>query len=320
MKSTPSTTTKFIILIVIALLFSATMIALSLRPRHGYTNSDTRWDKSRTIEKNFAVQQGGQLILDSDVGDVRVIGSEGDEVRVTVKFNGPVKYQENIDVDFDQDGNSVTITGKNKKKYFNFFSDDWFEVQYEIELPTNFNLDIHTAGGDIFIQDAFGNIQGETSGGDIHLIQLDGVVRVVTSGGDIDVKGSKGDVMLKTSGGDVRGEFLTGVVDIETSGGDIIIEDSDAKLNASTSGGDIRVELKDNKGIDVSTSGGTIKITLPKTITADVDAETTGGEVNCDFEFSGKLKDGSLQGKINGGGLIIKAETSGGDIIINPID
>jgi len=143
MKSTPSTTTKFIILIVIALLFSATMIALSLRPRHGYTNSDTRWDKSRTIEKNFAVQQGGQLILDSDVGDVRVIGSEGDEVRVSVKFNGPVKYQENIDVDFDQDGNSVTITGKNKKKFFNFFSDYFplfgFNWSHGYKLSININ-------------------------------------------------------------------------------------------------------------------------------------------------------------------------------------
>jgi hypothetical protein len=39
--------------------------------------------------------------------------------------------------------------------------------------------------------------------------------------------------------------------------------------------------------------------------------------VTCDFTFAGHLHEGTLNGTINGGGSLIKAETSGGDIIIN---
>jgi DUF4097 and DUF4098 domain-containing protein YvlB len=91
-------------------------------------------------------------------------------------------------------------------------------------------------------------------------------------------------------------------------------------LHAETSGGDIRIELKDNKGIDLTTSGGNITVSLPKSVTADVRAEATGGDVTCDFPFSGKLKDGSFDGKINGGGQLIRLETSGGDIVIQSIE
>ena len=76
----------------------------------------------------------------------------------------------------------------------------------------------------------------------------------------------------------------------------------------------------DNKGIDLETSGGNLVVKLPKSISAEVSAQTTGGDVNCDFQFSGKLREGNLQGKINGGGNLIKLETSGGDIVISSVE
>ena len=131
---------------------------------------------------------------------------------------------------------------------------------------------------------------------------------------------SKGDLVLETSGGDIIGEDVTGTTRVETSGGSIKLTKADGALHASTSGGDIHVELADNKGIDLSTSGGNIVVKLPKSITANVNAETTGGEVSCDFPFSGKLQEGSLHGKINGGGESLKLETSGGDIVIHSVE
>jgi DUF4097 and DUF4098 domain-containing protein YvlB len=111
-------------------------------------------------------------------------------------------------------------------------------------------------------------------------------------------------------------ESVDGSLRMETSGGNIEIRGSTGKVNASTSGGNIRASLKDNQGIDLSTSGGNISVELPKTISADVRAEASGGDVSCDIEYSGKIKDGSMKGKINGGGNLIRLETSGGDIVI----
>jgi DUF4097 and DUF4098 domain-containing protein YvlB len=178
---------------------------------------------------------------------------------------------------------------------------------------------MNTAGGDITILNVKGTVGGETSGGDLDLSKLDGRVRLGTSGGNVAVRDSKGDFTISTSGGNMRVESIEGAMDFESSGGNIEVRDSDGKLRASTSGGDVHAALKDNKGIDLQTSGGNLVVQLPKTISAEISAETTGGDVNCDFQFSGKLREGSLRGKINGGGNIIRLETSGGDIIINSV-
>jgi DUF4097 and DUF4098 domain-containing protein YvlB len=91
-------------------------------------------------------------------------------------------------------------------------------------------------------------------------------------------------------------------------------------MYASTSGGNIRASLKSNQGIELSTSGGNINVRVPATIKADVRAEASGGDVSCEREFSGKLKEGSMDGKINGGGNLIRLDTSGGDITIDSFD
>ncbi|MBI3194409.1 MAG: hypothetical protein HYZ34_08100, partial [Ignavibacteriae bacterium] len=55
----------------------------------------------------------------------------------------------------------------------------------------------------------------------------------------------------------------------------------------------------------------------PDTISGDIDADATGGNVSCDLPFKGKLKDDNLRGTINGGGNEIVLETSGGNIDVN---
>jgi DUF4097 and DUF4098 domain-containing protein YvlB len=225
-----------------------------------------------------------------------------------------------FNVEFSQDANTVRVTGRAEKRAFRLFDNNSLQVRYEIHLPKNFNLHLETAGGNIVLSGVDGSLQGETSGGDLNLSDLSGTVHMHTSGGNISLRNTRGDLVAETSGGNIRGENVSGSIHVETSGGNITFRESDGKLYASTSGGDIRVSLTDNKGIDVSTSGGSITLTLPKTISANVQAETTGGDVTCDFSFAGHLRDGSLNGTINGGGNLIKAETSAGDIVINEAD
>ena len=51
-----------------------------------------------------------------------------------------------------------------------------------------------------------------------------------------------------------------------------------------------------------------------------MNAEASGGGVDCDFPISGKVREGTLHGQINGGGNEIRLETSGGDISISTLD
>jgi DUF4097 and DUF4098 domain-containing protein YvlB len=137
-----------------------------------------------------------------------------------------------------------------------------------------------------------------------------------TSGGNVDISRSHGDVFLETSGGNMTGDAVEGTIHMQTSGGNIGLTDCDGKVSASTSGGNIRAAMRDNKGIDLSTSGGNLRVFLPPGAKGEVNAEASGGDVSCDFPFSGKIKEGHMNGSINGGGPLIRLETSGGDISI----
>lgn len=310
-------TLKLSALVLFAVLFAATLIALSVKDRRISNEDSHAWGDARAIQKTFAVGSGGKLVIDADVGDITISGTEGEELSIQVLQKGSDEQVKKYHVTFDQNGNTVTVKGRHERKYFHFFDNAWFDVRFVVELPKSFNLDLQTSGGNLNIENVNGTIVGETSGGDVEVEKLEGDVRVTTSGGNVRLSNSRGELTFETSGGDVVGEDLEGKVHVETSGGNITIKRTDATLYGETSGGDIRVELRDNKGVNLSTSGGNVVVNLPKGVAGDVDAETSGGDVSCDFAFSGKLKDGSMHGQINGGGERIRLGTSGGDIIIH---
>ncbi len=320
MNKSFSLTAKLGILLVLAVVFGATLIALSARAPHREHVSnyfDNSPDDTKKIHESFSVASGGELYLDSDLGDVEVTGTDGSEVSLDVTIEGSSRDMDRFNVEYSQDGNNVRVSGRGEKKYFQLWNNNGLSVRYELRVPKQYNLRVSTAGGNVVLTGLEGSLQGETSGGDLDLTDLSGTMKMHTSGGNIMLRNVSGDLYAETSGGNIHGERVSGTTRVETSGGNITFRDSDGKLSASTSGGDIRVSMTDNKGIDLSTSGGSISLTLPKAVTANVQAETTGGDVTCDFTFAGKLRDGSLNGTINGGGSLVRAETSGGDIIIN---
>lgn len=315
-----SVTSKLVLLVSLALLFGATMIALSVKKPVAEGKESTYWGNEKNIEKSFSVKEGDRLILDADQGDVVVIGNDSQEMKIHISLRGSESLLKKYSVDIDQNGSTVTIRARQDKRMFHWFEDASFGIRYEVELPRKYAMKLETAGGNIELRNLEGDIHGETSGGDLKLEDVHGKVYCSTSGGDIETRKSTGELTLETSGGDIVCDELDGDTRVETSGGNINISKAGGPMRASTSGGDVRVELRDNKGIDLSTSGGNVTLTLPKSATGLINAETSGGEVSCDFPFSGKMQEGSLEGTINGGGERIHLESSGGDIVIHSVE
>lgn len=315
-----SVTSRLVILIVIAVVFSATVIGLSIRHKTD-TSSESVFDQGdKNIDRSFTVQPDGKLIVKADAGNITITGTDRDEVSVHVLTRGNSKRLQSYDVTFHQDGNTVTVKGDMKRKHFRLFSDGWVDVQFEINVPKKFNCDLSTSGGNITIEDVSGRIEGETSGGNLELTDMSGSIEMSTSGGNVSLHRISGTASLETSGGNMQAEDVSGPLKLRTSGGNIDVRGADGKLHASTSGGHIRASMKQNQGIDLSTSGGDITVELPRNTTANVRAETSDGSVSCDLEYSGKIREGRMDAKINGGGEEIKLETSGGDIVMSPND
>jgi hypothetical protein len=213
--------------------------------------------------------------------------------------------------------------------------------QFVISVPHQYNVDLHTSGGSIAVEELEGRVRsraaggslrfgrihgpvwGKTSGGSIALAGCVGPAEVETSGGSIHIGDVDGDVIARTSGGSIRIARATGRVVAETSGGSIDVAEVWGAIDAATSGGSVTARLaRQPQGSSrLETSGGNVVVFLAEMIGVEVDAKTSGGRVTTELpvmvqrEFSKT----ALQAKINAGGPKLTLRTSGGNIYLNPL-
>ena len=247
--------------------------------------------------------------------------------------------------------NKVTATARQKEKIT-----DWkkaLNISFKVFVPKNVSTDLSTSGGSISlnnlsgnlkfstsggslnIDNVSGNVDGRTSGGSIDLrnskddIDLstsggsidakncEGKLRLSTSGGSLDLKDLKGDIRATTSGGGIHGSDIEGELIAHTSGGSIHFSDLSCSLETSTSGGNIDVSIKElGKYIKISNSAGNVDVTLPnKGLDLDLSASKikTGQLTN----FSGKVDEEEINGKLNGGGVPVRIDAGSGKISLS---
>jgi hypothetical protein len=279
------------------------------------------------VKRGFTVGAGGTLHLDVRGGNIRVVtggtgvavevkreprGSDGDELLRAHK------------IDFSQSGNDVTITSTQDRQRTSWFSwNDGLRVQWNIRVPANYNIDVHTSGGNIDVTDLSGRLDAKTSGGNIDLARIRGPVSVNTSGGSITINTASENVNAKTSGGSIEITDVQGTIDADTSGGSIELVRVGNTVNAHTSGGSVSASFTRQPTGDSSltTSGGDVDVKLAPSIRATLDAHASGGSVDSNVAVSviGRQQKGSLSGSINGGGPALKLRSSGGSVTVRPL-
>lgn len=309
------------------------MIFLSAHQVYGWEGSGD------ILQKSFEVSPGGSLNLDTDYGSVKVTGTTGNTVGI-----GVFHKRSALDVQFDKQGNDVSVSGRVKGGIIGRIWHHLFHygtrTRFVITVPSRYNLDLRTRGGEIVVDNLEGNIRSRTSGGGLHFDRIRGAVsgrtsggsvelsecagraRIETSGGSILISDANGDVNVHTSGGSVTMRSIRGEVTADTSGGSINVRTLTGSIDATTSGGSIKAQIlgQPSKECRLATSGGSVVVGLTGGVAVDVDAETKGGRVVTDFPVmvraQGESGRSALQGRINGGGPLVLLRTSGGDIHI----
>lgn len=210
------------------------------------------------------------------------------------------------------------------------------EVEFRITVPRQFDVNVTTSGGSIFVGSLKGEVMAHTSGGWLRFDHIEGSVNGTTSGGGITLTGTTGRVVARTSGGPIRISDTDGDVDAYTSGGPIAIDGVSGRvkahtsggwidargiegaIDASTSGGSVTASLQGQPQQEcrISTSGGSINVSLAKNAHVNLDASTSGGAVSTDFlvPYSGDRHQSELRTPLNGGGPLLYLHTSGGSI------
>jgi DUF4097 and DUF4098 domain-containing protein YvlB len=253
----------------------------------------------RTFDRTFTVTPGGALVVEADGASVRITGADSNQVTVHMKFRGSDEDIAATKLDAVQNGDGVNVTMRREQKHRWFNWSSWnSEGNIEVTVPRNYRVGVRTGGGDIQLADTTA------------------AAKLNTSGGDVTAKNVTANIELRTSGGGIHADNIKGDVDADTSGGDVRLLNVDGKIRGNTSGGSVRVSLVGaNRGISATTSGGDIEVTLPRATTGNVKATTSGGDISSDLPVTtNSVKEGRLEGTLNGGGLPIDAHTSGGSI------
>ncbi len=269
------------------------------------------------IEKKFDVSKAGNLVLDDVRGDVFITTWDKNLVQINEVRKMDVYTEEeakamlkDLKSLYSQSGNTVSVGAEGSYR-------SYMSSNFKIVVPTVFNVDVSTKGGDVSVADLTGSVKLATSGGDLEIRKIDGVVNAKTSGGDVTVEKTSKEVYVKTSGGDVELIDVEGLVDAKTSGGDIDVKNNKAKVVAKTSGGTIKLT---NVGaeVDAHTSGGDIIVNGSK---GSIGVSTSGGDIELNDigdVVSAKTSGGDVEAiNVKNG---IEAQTSGGDIELDGID
>ena len=208
------------------------------------------------------------------------------------------------------------------------------------------DLGLHTGGGTIEVRHANGKVvaetgggsvdiqagaQGatiETGGGSVQVRQCNGKVKVSTGGGSVDLSDVGGPAEIETGGGSIRLTSARGHVHAETGGGGIELYGVPS-ARAETGAGGITVKLVNTGGernnSDLETSAGDITVYIANDVAINVRASVdmgNGHHITSDFSDIRIASEGdkwgprtlTAEGKLNGGGPLLKVHTSSGDI------
>ena len=207
-------------------------------------------------------------------------------------------------------------------------------------------LNLHTGGGSIEVRHANGKVVAETGGGSVEIRsgaqdatietgggsvqvrQCNGKVKVSTGGGSVDLSDVGGPAELETGGGNIHLTSAKGHVHAETGGGGIELYGVPS-ARAETGGGGITVKLvntgSERNDSDLETGAGDITVYIASDVAINVRASVdmgNGHHITSDFSDIRIASEGdkwgpktlTAEGKLNGGGPMLKVHTSSGDI------
>lgn len=216
-----------------------------------------------------------------------------------------------------------------------------------IEVGTiNGDISLHTGGGSIEVHHANGKLIAETGGGSVEIVSASQAASIETGGGSIEVRQCSGKVKVSTGGGSVDLGDIGGGAEIDTGGGSIHLTSAKGHVEAHTGGGGIELYGVPSARAETGAGGIVVKLVRNTAERTDSVLETSAGDITVyiapdvaisvrasvdlgnghhitsDFPDIHIATEGdkwgpralSADGKLNGGGPILKVRTTSGDI------
>ena len=184
------------------------------------------------------------------------------------------------------------------------------------------NHEIATSSGDIEVEEGQGNFTIESTSGYKKIGSLVGSEHFIeSSSGDIDIEELEGNGNIETTSGRVAiNTLIEGKIDINTSSGSVIIKQLEGYGRVSSTAGEIIIDVIQLRGdMMLTTSSGEVDIRASKDVNANVEVETSSGDIggNIEMNYENKNENKATSQLGNGKENIIKIETASGDVVLS---
>ncbi len=325
------------------LFLTAVIIVFGLNTLTAGTPHSDAYDKET---KTFKLKAGGELLVESDDGYIRINTWDKDEVEVIMHKRAWGKNRReaerrlnDIDVEIIERGSSLIIrdiTDQERERnvgLLDLIRGDWehgTSVDFELTVPKRLDLDLSSDDGDISIDNVEGDISVEIDDGDINIdnvrsnrieldiddgeIELDNVKRTDgNSKGLLIISGDDSEVILR------RTEMETIEVDgddSEVTFYDVVTKNLDVDLDDGEFDGDLK--FIDSGRVRILIDGGDVSLALEKNISAYFNLYANDGRIRSDFSFDIEHEDGKtwVKERVGGGETNIRVEVDDGYISV----
>jgi len=207
------------------------------------------------------------------------------------------------------------------------------------------DLKLETGGGNISIGTVKGKIHAETGGGNVLVASGGQGVVVEAGGGNVDIRHCSGSVKATTGGGSISLGDIGGPAQIETGGGSIRLTSAQGRVGANAGAGSIELYGVPSARVETGAGGITVKFINAGGEHSDSMLETSAGDIvvyiaagvamsvrasvdlgsghritsefpdiHVSSEGNPWAKTLTAEGKLNGGGPVLKVRTTTGDI------
>jgi hypothetical protein len=170
---------------------------------------------SDVIERRFRTTGIPRLLAENVAGETTVRGG-ADEVIVRVlkraHADSPERARrvlDNVDVEIEQDGDEIRVSQRAflvDRGFIGIFRERRAVIDYEIDVPSEAEVSVRSASGEITVKGIRGPVEAQSVSGDVRIDEVRGALRVRTVSGDCEASGCAGALEANSVSGDLSFE------------------------------------------------------------------------------------------------------------------
>ena len=263
------------------------------------------------VDTSFAFASDGQVSLSIVSGEIRVIGANTDEVRISASIE-----RGRLETSFSRSRVSIEARSVNSRMG---------SARYELTVPVGTRVRATSVSGDITVRATGHEVTVRSVSGDLTVSEARERIETATVSGDVDLSRVQGRIRAESVSGDIIGSELSGELTAESVSGNVELRRSrlDAIRSSAVSGGiSYDGPFSASGTYRFNSHSGSIRFGIPANAGAVLELETFSGRISSDFPLTmqpgatGGRRDRRMDFTIGSGGARISAETFSGNITI----